>query len=137
MSTQMGESRTKGEKSEVQGDLQIPSSLVALAPAFSEDTEIYTYIFSRHRGVIVRDKKTICGFSSVDLPREEVALRVYTLYGYIGTLGRAVKSTFNTVRSTNSSSLRIGRDIVKEIYDCANFHHATKQLLDNAVQREF
>lgn len=83
MSTQMGESRTKGEKSEVQGDLQIPSSLVALAPLPSrEDAEIYTYISSRHRGVIARDKKTICGFSSVVRPpQEEVALCAYTLCG--------------------------------------------------------
>lgn len=83
MSTQMGESRTKGEKSEVQGDLQIPSSLVALALCFlGRHRDIYLYIFSRHRGVIVRDKKTICGFSSVVAAQEAVASRVYTLYEY-------------------------------------------------------
>lgn len=32
--TRVGEIENKGEKSEVQGDLQIPSSLVALAPLF-------------------------------------------------------------------------------------------------------
>lgn len=32
LATRVGEIETKGEKSEVQGDLQIPSSLVALAP---------------------------------------------------------------------------------------------------------
>lgn len=104
-----GRIENKGEKSEVQGDLQIPSSLVALAvppsppltlslsliPAqfsqpffhFSKNrvekymygvhvcicTRMYTYInmcvcvcvFVRYRGMIARDKKTICGFSFI------------------------------------------------------------------------
>lgn len=55
-----------------------------ISPLPSRKTPRYTCIFSRQRGVIVRDKKTICGFSSVVDPQEEVILCVYTSHGYTG-----------------------------------------------------
>lgn len=67
MATRVGEIETKGEKSEVQGDLQIPSSLVALAPlcfslslSSSHPCPVFAVLFPLFRKSRGRDVYKVC-----------------------------------------------------------------------------
>ena len=110
MSTQMGESRTKGEKSEVQGDLQIPSSLVALALCFlgrHRETDISIYIQSPSRRDCARQKDDLRLFLCKLLLKKRL-LHVCTHYTNNTRVLRhryTVKSSFNAVWSAISSPL--------------------------------
>lgn len=105
-----GRIENQGEKSEVQGDLQIPSSLVALAPCLLERRgyiyvykSVYLYILGRYRGgVIARDKKTICGFSSL-CARSSRRIWFMRVHRYIGSPRGAIKFPFNAARLILSS----------------------------------
>lgn len=124
MSTRMGESRTKGEKSEVQGDLQIPSSLVALAPCLpGRCSDIYLYIQSPSWRDCARQKDDLRLFLCRSSPKKKL---LYVCTHYADT------PAFSPVRlnlplmprlTTILTLLHIGRDIVKELYDSPEFFH--------------